>query len=152
MCCAVLSLLSRVRLFVTAWTVDLQAPLSVGFPRQECWSCLPFPSQGGSSGPRNQTWVSCIAGRFFTNWATRDAHHTHGATQLCFNDWKHVHQLTLSPFPDSVIVTPGACCAQHSSATQEVCILSAGHELAGVFLTPQRLLKLKVFYMQFVFG
>ena len=26
------------------WTVAHQAPLSVGFPRQECWSGLPFPS------------------------------------------------------------------------------------------------------------
>ena len=26
----------------------------------------------GSSWPRNQTWVSCIAGRFFTIWATRE--------------------------------------------------------------------------------
>ena len=51
MCCAVLSLLSRVRLFVTAWTVDLQAPLSVGFPRQECWSCLPFPLRGDLRDP-----------------------------------------------------------------------------------------------------
>ena len=27
----------------------------------------------GSSQPRNRTWVSCIAGRFFTNWAIREA-------------------------------------------------------------------------------
>ena len=26
----------------------------------------------GSSGPRNQTWVSCLAGRYFTDWATRE--------------------------------------------------------------------------------
>ena len=29
----------------------------------------------GSSLPRNQTWVSCIAGRFFTSWATREVHY-----------------------------------------------------------------------------
>ena len=28
----------------------------------------------GSSRPSDWTWVSCIAGRFFTNWATREAH------------------------------------------------------------------------------
>ena len=39
--------LSRVRLFVTPWTVAYQAPLSMGFSRQECWSGLPFPSPGG---------------------------------------------------------------------------------------------------------
>ena len=29
---------------VTPWTLALQAPLSMGFPRQEYWSGLPFPS------------------------------------------------------------------------------------------------------------
>jgi len=29
---------------VTPWTVACQAPLSMGFPRQEYWSGLPFPS------------------------------------------------------------------------------------------------------------
>ena len=39
-------LLSRVQLFVTPWTVAHQAPLSMGFPRQEHWSGIPFPSPG----------------------------------------------------------------------------------------------------------
>ena len=39
-------LLSRVRLFATLWTVAHQAPLSMGFSRQEYWSGLPFPSPG----------------------------------------------------------------------------------------------------------
>ena len=43
--------LSLVRLFVTPWTVALQAPLSVGFPRQEYWSGLPFPSPGDLLDP-----------------------------------------------------------------------------------------------------
>ena len=38
--------LSRVRLFATLWTVAHQAPLSMGFSRQEYWSGLPFPSPG----------------------------------------------------------------------------------------------------------
>ena len=38
------SLLSPVRLFATPWTVAHQAPLSMGFPRQEYWNGLPFPS------------------------------------------------------------------------------------------------------------
>ena len=41
-----MKLLSRVRLFVTLWTVAHQAPLSMGFSRQEYWSGLPFPSPG----------------------------------------------------------------------------------------------------------
>ena len=36
--------LSRVRLFVTPWTAAYQAPLSMGFSRQEYWSGLPLPS------------------------------------------------------------------------------------------------------------
>ena len=39
-------LLSRVRLLATPWTVAYQAPLSVGFSKQEYWSGLPFPSPG----------------------------------------------------------------------------------------------------------
>ena len=38
--------LSHVWLFATPWTVAYQAPLSMGFCRQECWSRLPFPSPG----------------------------------------------------------------------------------------------------------
>ena len=38
--------LSRIQLFATPWTVAYQAPLSIGFPRQEYWSALPFPSPG----------------------------------------------------------------------------------------------------------
>ena len=38
--------LSYVQLFATPWTVAHQAPLSMGFSRQEYWSGLPFPSPG----------------------------------------------------------------------------------------------------------
>ena len=34
--------------FVTPWTVACQVPVSMGFPRQEYWSGLPFPSPGVS--------------------------------------------------------------------------------------------------------
>ena len=37
---------SCIRLFVTLWTVACQAPLSVGFSRQEYWSGLPGPPPG----------------------------------------------------------------------------------------------------------
>ena len=39
--------LSRIRLFVTLWTVVCQAPLSMGFSRQEYWRGLPCPPPGG---------------------------------------------------------------------------------------------------------
>ena len=37
-------LLSRVRLLATPWTAAYQAPLSMGFARQEYWSGVPLPS------------------------------------------------------------------------------------------------------------
>ena len=37
------------------------------------WVAIPFSR--ASSRSRNQTWVSCIAGGFFTIWATREGHH-----------------------------------------------------------------------------
>ena len=37
---------SCVQLFATMWTVTRQSPLSMGFPRQEYWSGLSFPSLG----------------------------------------------------------------------------------------------------------
>ena len=43
--------LSRVRLFVTPWTVAYQAPPSLGFSRQEYWSGLSFPSPGDLPNP-----------------------------------------------------------------------------------------------------
>ena len=39
------------RSFATLWTVACQAPLSLGFPRQEYWSGLPFPSAGDLPNP-----------------------------------------------------------------------------------------------------
>ena len=43
--------LSRVRLFATPWTAVCQAPLSMGFSRQQYWSGLPFPSPGDLPKP-----------------------------------------------------------------------------------------------------
>ena len=43
--------LSHVRLFATPWTAAYQAPPSMGFPRQEYWSGLPFPSPGDLPNP-----------------------------------------------------------------------------------------------------
>ena len=42
---------SHLQLFVTPWTIAVQAPLSMGFSRQEYWSGLPFPSPGDLPNP-----------------------------------------------------------------------------------------------------
>ena len=44
-------MLSCVPLFATPWTVARQAPMSMGFSRQEYWSGLPFPSPGDLPDP-----------------------------------------------------------------------------------------------------
>ena len=43
--------LSGVQLFATPWIIAYQAPLSMGFSRQEYWSGLPFPSSGDFPDP-----------------------------------------------------------------------------------------------------
>ena len=55
--------------FMTPWTVDFQAPLSMGFPRQAYWSGLPFPFSGDLPYPGIEpTYFEspALAGRFFT--------------------------------------------------------------------------------------
>ena len=52
------------------WTVVHQAPLSMGFSRQEYWSGVATPFSKGSSQPRDGTRVPCTAGRFLIIWAT----------------------------------------------------------------------------------
>ena len=44
-------MLNHVQFFVTLWTIAHQAPLSVGFSRQENWSGLPFSSPGNLPNP-----------------------------------------------------------------------------------------------------
>ena len=61
---------------VTPWTVVCQAPLSMGFSvhgslQARIRESVAVYFSRWSSQPRYLTWVSCIAGRFFTNWAMR---------------------------------------------------------------------------------
>ena len=60
--------------FVISWTVARQAPLSMGFPRQEYWSGVPFPYSRGSFWPRDQTWGSWIGRWILYYWAIRETH------------------------------------------------------------------------------
>ena len=63
--------LGHVRLFATPRSIAHQSPLSMGLSRQEYWSAI--PSSRGPSPPRNQTHVSCMAGRSFTHGVTWEA-------------------------------------------------------------------------------
>ena len=51
---------------MTPWTVAHQATLSVGFPRKEYWSGLPFPSPGGLPAPGIELASPALAGELFT--------------------------------------------------------------------------------------
>ena len=52
--------------FATPGIVDLQGRLSTGFPRQEHWSRLPFPSPGALINPGIELVSPELAHRFFT--------------------------------------------------------------------------------------
>ena len=72
-CACVLSCFSCVQLFVTQWTIAHQAPLSLGFSRQEYWSGLPCPPPGDIPDPELKLapfTSPAQAGRFFTASAT----------------------------------------------------------------------------------
>ena len=64
-------MLSRIQHFLTPWTTDHKAPLSMGFSRQEYWSGLPFPPPEGHLDPGIKP-VSLVfpalAGGFCTTW------------------------------------------------------------------------------------
>ena len=70
-------MLSHVQVFVTPWTVAHQAPLSVGFSRQEYCSGLSCPPLGNLPNPGIEPTSlasPALAGRFFTTvdtWETQ---------------------------------------------------------------------------------
>ena len=61
--------------FAIPWTVACQVPLSMGFPRQEYGSGLPFPS-GDLPDPGRS--VSCISSRFFITDSPKCSLHSNG--------------------------------------------------------------------------
>ena len=64
LCCCLVT--SHDRLFEIPWPIAHQAPLSMGFPRQEYWSGLPFPFPGDLPNTRIKPAPPALAGRFFT--------------------------------------------------------------------------------------
>ena len=62
--------------FETPRTVTRQARLSMGFPRQEDWNGLPFPSLGELPNPVIYPTSPTLAGRFFTTEPPRKPHVT----------------------------------------------------------------------------
>ena len=82
-----LSQFSHVRLSVTLWTEARQAPLSMGFSRQEHWSGLPCPPPRDLPDPGIEPASLMspeLAGRFFTTSATWEAR---AVTITCNDVW-----------------------------------------------------------------
>ena len=65
--------LSCVPLFVTPWTVAHQAHLPMGFPRQECWSGLPFPPPWDLPHTGIKSASPALAGGILSWRATRES-------------------------------------------------------------------------------
>ena len=88
--------------FATLWTVACQAPLSMGFSRQEYWSRLPFSPPGDLSDPGSEP--ASPEGRFFYCWATSKAIYialvfccaVFSHIWLFVNPWTTAHQARLS--------------------------------------------------------
>ena len=73
MCVYMLSHFSHVWLCVTLWTVACQAPVYMGFTRQEYCSGLPFPTPDDVPDPRIEPMSPAFGGMFFNNSATQEA-------------------------------------------------------------------------------
>ena len=90
-----LSHFGHAKLFVSVWTIARQAPLSMGFSRQEYWSGLPFPSPKDLSDPGIKLislMFSAMAGRFFT-WEAPTIVYSQAKLNLSF------HKTLVLPFP-----------------------------------------------------
>ena len=88
---------SHVWLFATLWTVAHQALPSMGFSKQEYWSGLPFSSPRDLPDPGIKQ-VSCITGRLYTLWATRESHRVN-ITFTCTGKPKKCVWLTVLWYP-----------------------------------------------------
>ena len=91
---------SRVRLTATPWTAAHQAPLSVGFSRQEFWSGLPFPSPGDPPDPGSIPTLQADSLPTELQGKPRTHTHTHTHTQsffIVFSSMVYHRALTLVP-------------------------------------------------------
>ena len=102
-CCCLVARLSCVQLFATPWTIPHQTPLSMGFPSQEYWSGLPFPSSGYLPDPRIEP-VS-------PSWHADSLPLSHlRSPYMCMSEWvKSLSHVRLSVSPWTVACTRLLC-------------------------------------------
>ena len=82
--------------FRPPWTVAHQPPLSLGFPRQEFWSRLPFPPPGDLPDP-----ISCIGRQILYHWGTGEAHNLAciAINWVSFKKWEELFCMFKSGWP-----------------------------------------------------
>ena len=75
---------------VTPWTIACQAPLSMGFSRQEYWSGLPFPSPGDFPDPRIQPGSAALQAYYLPTelWGKPNAYLDYIKSLLQCRKWK----------------------------------------------------------------
>ena len=116
-----LSCLSHVQLFATLWTVAHMVLLSMGFPRQACWSGLPCPPLGDLSWDRTcVSYVSCISIRVLYHYSHLGSPEDSKMCPKLRSLTLYLCHLKLAPRP---ALTPGAC--------QKCCITSPAPDLLG---------------------
>ena len=92
------SCFSRVQFFVAPWTVAPQAPLSMRFSRQGCWSGLPCPSPGDLPDPgiKSTSLKSpALAGSFFTTEPLGRLQKLHIPAKKINSNWYYKYKLEL---------------------------------------------------------
>ena len=100
-CVCVLSCFSHIWIFVKLWTIACQAPLSMGFSRQDrILEWVAMLSSRGSSLPRDGTRVSWIVGRFFLTGSLGKPHihtytyiHMHVSVYIYIHVYTHIHHI-----------------------------------------------------------
>ena len=93
-------------IFATPWTVALQAPLSTGFPKQEYWSGLPFPTPGdlpraGSEPTSPALQVDSLPLSHQGGYSTMEQNSNPRPPMPCFT-----HSITASHLCDSCRMAP----------------------------------------------
>ena len=86
LCIRVCKVASLVSDFVTPWTIACQAPLSMGFSRQEYWNGLPCSPPGELPYPGIKVTSPALAGGFFTTSAAWEAPVSSYRSLKCFKE------------------------------------------------------------------
>ena len=124
-----LSCFSQVQLCAIPWTVAHQAPLSMGFSRQEYWSGLPCSSQGDLPHPEivsASLKSSVLAGRLFKASATREAHkkyvlHTNSSCKhRCKNPQQNIRKMNPTMYKKNCTPQPSVIYPRNARLVQHL--------------------------------